>query len=136
MQTENTQTGVRASFVQPWWVAAALIVSWLGLWVHELLRAPAQRGFTPDGSLPMLLVAIMVFLAWWRFPQQYLPLAGIWIVCALHLLAASLSILPLPIWPFVPEQTLPHFVAHGIYFVAQIPLLVVAVILLRRRVLP
>ena len=135
MQTENTQTGLSASSVQPRWVAAILMVSWLGLWAHELLRAPAQRGFTPDGSLPMLLVAVIIFVAWWRFPQQFLPLAGIWIVCALQLVGACLSIVPLPIWPFVPEQVLSHYVAHGIYFVAQIPLLVVAVLLLRRRVL-
>jgi hypothetical protein len=38
-------------------------VSWFGLWVHELHRVPALLGLTPDGALPMLVVA--AGLAWW-----------------------------------------------------------------------
>ena len=42
-----------------------------------------------------------------------------------------LSVLPLGLFPFTPEQSLGHFGAHVVYAVAQIPLVLVAVIAIR-----
>lgn len=113
-------------------------MSWLGLWVHELYRVPAQFGFTLESMLFHLLPALIIFLAWWRFPRSVLPLYGMWVLGILHGLGGGvLSVLPLPIWPFVPEQTVSHYVVHGVYFIAQIPLLLLAFTLMRRlRVVP
>jgi hypothetical protein len=36
------------------------------------------------------------------------------------------SVLPLPILPFVPEQSLTHYGAHVVYTLGQVPLVVVA----------
>jgi hypothetical protein len=38
---------------------------------------------------------------------------------------AILSILPLPFLPFVPEQTVSHYVSHVIFGITQIPLILV-----------
>jgi hypothetical protein len=45
MRMESTQMAARRTFpVPPIWVAGAVIMSWLGLWVHEFYRVPAQFG--------------------------------------------------------------------------------------------
>jgi hypothetical protein len=46
----------------------------------------------------------------------------------LNLVAGGvLSVLPLAILPFVPEQSGGHYAAHVMYAVAQVPLLLIAV---------
>jgi hypothetical protein len=113
-------------------MAGAFMLSWLGFWVHELFRLPVQFGFTLESVLFHLLPALIIFLAWWRFPQSMLPLSGMWVLGILHGLGGGvLSVLPLPIWPFVPEQTVSHYIVHGVYFIAQIPLLLLAFTLMR-----
>lgn len=139
MQTKSTSLAVRRTFpVPPLWVAGALITSWLGLWAHEFYRVPAQFGLTQISLLFHLLPALIIFLVWWRFPQNMLPLSGMWVLGILHGLGGGvLSVLPLSIWPFVPEQTVSHYVVHGVYAFAQMPLLLLAFTLMRRvRVAP
>ena len=77
--------------------------------------------------------ALIIFLAWWRFPRSVLPISGMWVLGILHGLGGGvLSVLPLPIWPFAPSQTVSHYVVHGVYVIAQIPLLLLAFTLMRR----
>ena len=61
-----------------------------------------------------------------------------WVLGILHGLGGGvLSVLPLSIWPFVPEQTVSHYVVHGVDFIAQIPLLLLAFTLMcRLRIAP
>lgn len=107
-------------------------MSWLGLWIHEFHRIPAQFGFTFEGLLFHLLPALIIFLACWRYPGHVFPIYGMWVLGILHGLGGGvLSVLPLPIWPFVPDQTLSHYVVHGVYFLAQVPLLLLAFTLMR-----
>lgn len=134
MQTKTTPMAVRHTFpVPPLWVAGVLLMSWLGMWVHEFYRVPAQFGFTLESTLFHLLPAVIIFLVWLRFPWHFLPLYGMWALGILHGLGGGiLSVLPLPIWPFIPEQTASHYVVHGVYLLAQIPLLLLAFTLMRR----
>ncbi|RME80408.1 MAG: hypothetical protein D6775_16240, partial [Caldilineae bacterium] len=50
-----------------------------------------------------------------------------WLLCGwagVHLVGgAILSVLPLPIWPFYPEQSAGHCLSHVIYGLAQLPLM-------------
>lgn len=133
MQTKTTHRAVRRTFpVPPIWVAGVLLLSWLGFWVHEFFRIPAQVGFTLESMLFHLLPALIIFLIWWRFPQSILPIAGMWVLGILHgLIGGVFSVLPLPIWPFVPEQTVSHYIIHGVYVIAQVPLLLLAFTLMR-----
>src|SRR6187551_3102500 len=36
------------------------------------------------------------------------------------------TVLPLPVLPFVPEQTVEHYVVHAVYAIGQLPLVLVA----------
>jgi hypothetical protein len=133
MQTEHISTaGRRISLAQTGWLAGALIVPWLGVWVHEFWLVPAQFDFTLDGALFHLLPAVIIFLAWWRFPQHLLPISGFLVLGTIRCLGAF-SVLPLPFLSFVPEQTVSHYLVHGIYLLAQLPLLMVALMIMRRR---
>jgi hypothetical protein len=105
----------------------------LGFWFHELFRIPAQFGFTLESTLFHLLPALIIFLAWWRFPRSIFPIYGMWVLGIVHgLVGGILSVLPLPIWPFVPGQTISHYLIHGLYTIAQVPLLLLAFALMRR----
>jgi hypothetical protein len=55
-------------------------------------------------------------------------LAGIGLLgwAMLNLLGRTLSVLPLPVLPFEPDQTLRHYSFHLLYAATQVPLLVVA----------
>lgn len=105
------------------WIAAGLAVSWLGLWAHEVHRAPYRAGLTLDGSLPMLAVLCGVLALGRAFPARCYLFVGAAALGVLHMLGAALTVLPLRVLPFVPEQTPGHYLAHVIYATAQLPLL-------------
>lgn len=105
-------------------VGALTLLSWLGAYIHTTieLQLPVWR---PENSLPAL-VGLVLFLGWWRQPHRrrlwtWLLLA--WTAGAHLLLGAVLSVVPLPLWPFYPEQSAGHYVSHVIYGVAQLPLI-------------
>lgn len=127
MQTETRQVSVRHLFsVRPLWVVGALILSFIGLWAHEFHRVPASLGFTIEGLLSLVLPAVIIFLAWWRFPRHVAPIVALWALGLIHLLGACITVLPLAFLPFVPEQTVSHYLVHVIYAAGQLPLLLVA----------
>jgi hypothetical protein len=103
-------------------IAIALGVSWLGLWAHEVYRVPDRAGLTSDASLPMLGVFVGLLVLGRGLPRPF-TLAGARALGTLHLLGALLTVLPLGVLPFVPEQTPVHYAAHVVYAVAQVPLL-------------
>lgn len=114
------------------WLAALTVVSWLGAYIHTTmeLALPVWRA---ENSIPAV-VGLALFFAWWRQPQRrqlwsWLLLA--WTAGGHLLLGAVLSVLPLPLWPFVPEQSLSHYFSHLIYAAAQLPLIVVLLLQIR-----
>ena len=103
-------------------LALFLSLSWLGMFVHNMLELPLSL-LSPENSLPGL-VSIFLFLGWWLLPYRRLLTAAILGWALLHLLVGGiLSVLPLPVWPFVPEQSLAHYLSHLIYSLAQLPLI-------------
>ncbi len=111
---------------RPLRIILALAVAWLGLWVHELYRVPSMFGLTPDGSLPLLAIAV-VLLAWYLFAAHKRAASIALLVYGLvNGVGGFLSVLPLPFLPFVPEQTVEHYLVHMIYALCQIPLIIVA----------
>ena len=102
-------------------IAAALALSWVGLYLHNLreLDLPLWR---PENSAT-LFVAAGLAVAWWRWPGRGV---GMLLMAwgALHLIAgAVLSVLPLGLFPFEPEQSLSHYASHLLYGLLQLPLL-------------
>jgi hypothetical protein len=49
------------------------------------------------------------------------------------LIGALLTVLPLPVWPFTPDQSLAHYMAHMIYAILQLPLIVFLISQMKRK---
>lgn len=113
-------------------VTAAIVVSWLGLFAHNLADLPARALLGAETIGP---TAVYLLLGA-GLPSPARRVAG-WLLLGwgwLHRVGgAVLSVLPVPLWPYRPEQTLRHYAFHALYGVAQIPLLVVATRQVRRR---
>jgi cytochrome bd-type quinol oxidase subunit 2 len=111
---------------RPLVIILAVAVAWLGLWAHEFYRVPSALGLTLDGSLPLLAIALAL-LIWWLWSADKRPAAWALLIYALiNAVGGMLSVLPLPFLPFVPEQTVDHYLVHVLYAVCQGPLLGVA----------
>jgi len=103
----------------------ALAVSWASMLAHNLYELPLSPA-DPENSGP-LVVAIVLGIAYAARPRSFLvaTLAFAWGVLNL-VVGGVLSVLPFPVLPFVPEQTLTHYGAHVVYTLGQVPLVVVA----------
>lgn len=112
-------------------VAAAAVLSWLGLVVHNIADLPGQTLLSPETALPTVVYLVLLSL-WLLSPRSvtsWLLLGWGW----LHMIGgAVLSVLPLAVLPFEPEQSVRHYAFHAVYGVLQVPLLVVLTPSLRR----
>jgi hypothetical protein len=98
--------------------------SWLGEYVHNVADLPQLTLLSPENSIPALS-AILLVLAWYLLPFKGVVNILLLIWTLLHLVGgAILSVLPLRFLPFVPAQTIFHYVMHLVYGLAQIPLLI------------
>jgi len=111
-------------------MAIAFVVSWVAMLAHNLSELP----LTPvdiENSGP-LLVDLALLAAYWRRPTSRVVQVAILGWALLNLVIGGMvSVLPLPVLPFVPEQSWSHYVAHLVYTVGQVPLVLVAVAALR-----
>jgi hypothetical protein len=107
--------------LRPFYFTAAL--SWLGLWFHDAREFPGTAGISVD-SVAMGLIAALLVLAAWRAPRARWPVVAMLVYGALMLIGGGLSVLPLPILPFTPEQSYAHYLSHAVYAAAQLPLVV------------
>ncbi|MFP3853939.1 MAG: hypothetical protein ACLFWD_06565 [Anaerolineales bacterium] len=112
------------SEVRAGWLAVLMGLSWLGMLVHNQVELPQLPILSPEYLLPTLMSAGL-FLAWYlqaRFRPLWSKLIILW--TGMHLLIGGiLSVLPLPVWPFYPEQSLGHYLAHLFYTASQVPLI-------------
>jgi hypothetical protein len=79
-----------------------------------------------NGELPFALMWLAVFALWWLVPGARRP--AMWAIVALALLnligGAVITVIPFGFLPFEPEQSFTHYLAHVIYGLAQIPIVV------------
>ncbi len=103
------------------WAAA---VSWFGLLVHNVADLPDQVPWSPESAVPALVLIAFIIVR--RFRRRLgSVLLIVW--AALHLVGgAVLSVLPVQLWPFDPEQSVRHYAFHILYGLTQLPLLLVA----------
>jgi hypothetical protein len=112
-------------------VVALVVVSLLGLVVHNVADLPGKAWLGPATVVP---TAVYVLLAvGWLSPVRriaaWLLLGWAW----LHAIGGGLlSVLPIPLWPYRPEQSLRHYTFHALYAMLQIPLLIVLTQYVRR----
>jgi uncharacterized membrane protein len=97
----------------------ALAVSAFGAWAHNMLEGiPTFSLETAAALLPAFALAIW----WWKGGRQILWwLTMIWVLGLNLIVGAVLSVLPLQLWPFVPEQSVEHYLSHLFYAVTQVP---------------
>ena len=104
-------------------VAALVALSWLGLFAHNALSLPALTLLSPENSL-VALVAVCLAVGWWLLRGQRIAAAVLLGWGALHLVGgAVVTVIPFAFLPFVPEQTIVHYLAHLVYGLAQLPLI-------------
>ncbi|WP_341994975.1 hypothetical protein MRBLWH7_002520 [Microbacterium sp. LWH7-1.2] len=75
---------------------------------------------------------LALLLACWRWPSSRLAWSVVlgWGLVNM-LVGGIITVLPLPVLPFVPEQTIDHYLVHVVYTAGQLPLILVAVAALR-----
>lgn len=104
-------------------MAAALTLSALSMLAHNLYELPLSP-VDAENSGPIAFAALLG-VAYAVRPDSKAVAASIvgWAVLNL-VIGGIVSVLPLSILPFVPEQSLTHYAAHVVYAVGQIPLVV------------
>ena len=112
-------------------VATALALAWLGILYHDLAEfgRPAM-----EGSILFLVFAVLLLLFWWQLPQRRGLVAVLMLIYGLiGLLGAVTSVLPLGFWPWVPEQSLSHYVSHAVWIFMVSPIIWVSITYLRSK---
>jgi hypothetical protein len=107
---------------------AAVIVSALGMAFHTVREFGWPGLWNPaTGMIPVLLVQVALLLAWLRADRQRILTKALLATGLTQLVGgAILSVLPLPILPYAPDQSVQHYVSHVGYGIAQLPLIWVA----------
>lgn len=121
----SDSAGAAATPVDSRVVLAAVGASIGGLLVHNLTEFPRSILLGPETLVP---VAVTILLGVTLLRRPVRPLFVATAGCALVVIVVGGgSVLPLSLLPFVPEQTVGHYLVHGVYALAQLPLLLVAV---------
>jgi hypothetical protein len=106
-------------------MASALTLSAGSMLAHNLYELPLGP-LDPQNAGP-ILVAVLLGVAYAARPDSKVVAAAAlgWGVLNL-VIGGIVSVLPLSILPFVPEQSLSHYGAHVVYTVGQVPLVLLA----------
>jgi hypothetical protein len=114
-------------------LASLVLLSWTGMFAHARIELPTISLIRPEYLIPTGIYIILLS-GWILQPEHrrvwiwlFFLWAGIQFV-----LGAWLSVLPLSVWPFYPEQSLRHYLVHVFYGLAQVPILWHLVVVLRK----
>ncbi len=105
-------------------MAGAVVLAWLGMYIHNVADLPHLTLLSPENAIPAL-VWVSLYVVWWSTPRRSWPAALLLTWGLVNLLGGFATVLPLPVWPFKPEQSLHHYLFHVLYALAQLPLLAV-----------
>ncbi len=104
-------------------MAAALTLSAASMLAHNLYELPLSP-VDLENSGPIAFAALLGVAYAFR-PDSKAVAAAVFGWGVLNLVIGGIvTVLPLAILPFVPEQSLTHYAAHVVYAVGQIPLVV------------
>ena len=114
-------------------IALACVIAAAGMMAHNLWELGPAFLAGPETVIPVAIFGLLLFGAWTRPRGRVAPAALLgWAL--LNLVGGGLvSVLPLGLFPFAPEQSLGHYGAHVVYSAAQIPLVLVAAVAIRLR---
>ena len=109
--------------VSPVAMATALTVSAVSMLAHNLYELPLSP-IDLENSGPIAFAAILGVAYALRPDSRVVAAAALgWGVLNLAI-GGIVTVLPLSILPFVPEQSVAHYAAHVVYAVGQVPLVV------------
>ena len=110
----------------------AALLAWLGFAAHNVVEFSARTFATLDTVAPTVVtVALVVW--WWRRPSGGAAVVALLTWTTLNAFGGAITVLPVDVRPFQPAQTVSHYVMHGIYFGAQLPLMTLLIRRLRAR---
>lgn len=113
--------------------ALASVIAAGGMVAHNVFEFGPAFLLGPETVIPLAIFGLFALLAWAR-PANAIVHVLLLVWAVLNLVGGGiLSVLPLGLFPFQPEQSLGHYTVHVIYGVAQIPLVVLAARALSRR---
>lgn len=106
-------------------MAAALTVSALSMLAHNLYELPLSP-LDVQNAGPIAFAAVLGVAYVFRPDSRIVAAVALgWGVLNL-VIGGIVTVLPLPILPFAPEQSVTHYAAHVGYAVGQVPLVVLA----------
>src|SRR5262245_47704997 len=100
----------------------ALTAPCLGMNLKTLPDLPTLTFWSPENVIPGL-VWLLLFGIWWAAPGRRAPARMLLAWGLLNLVGGFATVLPLPVWPFRPEQSPRHYAFHLLYALMQFPLL-------------
>ena len=106
-------------------MGAALTLSALSMLAHNLYELPLSP-IDPPNAGPIVFAALLGgAYAMWPDSKVVAAAALGWGVLNL-VIGGIVTVVPLSVLPFVPEQSVTHYAAHLVYAVGQVPLVVLA----------
>ena len=106
-------------------LALALAVSWASMLFHNLWELP----LTPldiENTGPLAVDVVLLVACGWR-PRSRLVWTAILAWGLVNMVVGGLvTVRPLPVLPFVPEQTVDHYAVDVAYAIGQLPLVLLA----------
>jgi Na+/melibiose symporter-like transporter len=113
-------------------IISAVVFAYAGFLTHNLADLPGQTPLSPESLIPTLIT--LALLGLWLMPAT--RRAGAWgllVWATLHLVGGGiLSVLPIGVFPFTPDQSWSHYAFHLVYTVTQVPLVWICIVWLRR----
>ena len=98
-------------------IPGILLLAWSGYLIHDLVEFGAP---STQSSLPNLIVAALLFLAWQQFRQRRTAVAYVMIAWGIwNIFGAVVSVIPFSFLPFYPEQSLVHYGVHLLLVLVQ-----------------
>jgi hypothetical protein len=106
-------------------LALGLAVSWASMVFHNQWELPLTL-LDLENTGP-LAADIALLIACWRWPRSRLTWTVILVWGWLNMVVGGIvTVLPLPVLPFFPEQTVDHYAVHVVYAIGQLPLVLLA----------
>jgi len=114
-------------------VVLASVIAAAGMMAHNVLEFGPAFLLDLETLIPLAIFGLLALRAWAR-PANAVVHVALLAWALLNLVGGGiLSVLPLWLFPYQPEQSLGHYTVHVIYVAAQLPLVVVAARAVRRR---
>ena len=119
----------------PLWTAlivSAVVFAYAGFLTHNLADLPGQTPLSPESLIPTLITVALLGL-WLMSATRKAATWGLLVWATLHLVGGGiLSVLPIGLFPFTPEQSWSHYAFHLVYTVTQVPLVWICIAWLRK----